>query len=75
MIINENKTKWLIIGTKEKLSELLISALAINVHNIHIENVDNDFSVFALITDYCNNILSTLIACVASYHPRWLSLR
>ena len=40
MRINENKTKCMLIGTKQKLSKLSNSTLAINVNNI--ENVDNE---------------------------------
>ena len=42
MIINENKTKCMLIGTKQKLSKLSNSTLAINVNNMPIENVDNE---------------------------------
>ena len=42
MIINENKTKCMLIGTKQKLSKLSNSTLAINVKNMPIENVDNE---------------------------------
>ena len=42
MIINENKTKCMLIGTKQKFSKLSNSTLAINVNNMPIENVDNE---------------------------------
>ena len=42
MIINENKTTCMLIGTKQKLSKLSNSTLAINVNDMPIENVDNE---------------------------------
>ena len=42
MIINKNKIKCMLIGTKQKLSKLSNSKLAIYVNNMPIGNVDNE---------------------------------
>ena len=42
MLINEKKTEFIVIGTRQRLSRLQCQKLSRNVYNIAIDSVDNE---------------------------------